>query len=103
MLFIFILTTITVLICIIVKKRGKRKIEFTEHVYDSVLVPQCTVTSLSEPIKLDGDEGVTISDSSASQYELADNEVYSTIKPPPPPPPPAVETALNMESSAADL
>ena len=99
-LFIFILTAITVLICIIFKKKSKRKIEITEHVYDSVPVTQHTVTSLSEPIKLDSDEDMTISDSTASQYELADNEIYSTINPPPTP---AAETALNTESTAADL
>ena len=81
-----------IVICIVVKKRHKRKVELPEHVYESVPLPQCTVTSLPEPIKLDGDEG-------ADSIELTDNEAYSTIKLQAA----AAETALNTESTTADF
>ena len=91
--FLTFMTIIMIMTYIVVKKRHKRKVKLPEHVYESVPLPQCTVTSSPEPIKLDGDEGT-------DSIELTENEAYSTIKPQAAA---AAETALNTESTAADL
>ena len=62
------------------KKKNKRKIlNLQEHVYESVLQPPSTLITFSEPAKLDSDlydEVKTTSFSTATQFELTDNEAY---------------------------
>ena len=70
------------------KKKRKKSLNLQEHIYESVLQPPSTLVTFSEPSKLDTDslydEVKTTSCSTATQFELTDNEAYcsSFSKPP---------------------
>ena len=88
-----------VVICLIFKKKCKRKRKLPEHVYDSVTPPPIsTHHSLSEATNLDYDEVKITSDSTTTQFELTDNVAYNSFKPPS-----TAETNPNTGSTVADL
>ena len=94
------ITAIVMVICLIIKK-GKRKKQLPEHVYDSVSPPPKSAhPSLSEATNLDYDEVKITSDSAATKFELTKNAAYTSFKPTAAP---ADENASNTESTPADV
>ena len=88
------------MICLVIKK-GKRKKQLPEHVYDSVSPPSKSAhPSLSAATNLDYDEVKITSDSSATKFELTKNAAYSSFKPTAAA---ADENASNTESTPVDL
>ena len=89
LVFLSMIAAFTVVTCFVFKKKNKRRIlNLQEHIYESISQPPSTLVTFSEPAKLDSDlydEVETTSFSTATQFELTDNEAYhnSPSKPPP--------------------
>ena len=80
-----LITAVTIVTCFVFKKKRKRKIlNLQEHVYESVSLPPTTLVTFSEPASGCDlhDEAKTTSGSTATKFEMIDNEAYSSSKPP---------------------
>ena len=77
-----------IIVIFVFKKKKERIIQnLPEHVYESVLQPPGTLVTSSKPSKLNADlhdDVKTTSCSTATQFELIDNDAYcsSSFKPP---------------------
>ena len=101
--FFVLITAASIVVCFVYKKKNKRKIlDMQEHVYESVSLPPTTLVTFSEPAKMECDlydDVKTASGSTATEFELMDNEAYSSSMPPP-----ATEVTPDMDQSeSADL
>jgi hypothetical protein len=82
-----VIAAFAVVMCFVFKKKKERKIlNPQEHVYESVLQPPNTLITFSKPSEVDADlhdEVKTTSFSTATQFELTDNEAYCNSPPKP--------------------
>ena len=93
--FFTLIAAVTIVACFVFKKNRKRKIlNLPEHIYESVSLPPTTLVTFSEPGCDLYDEVKTTSGSTATKFELIDNESYSSSKPPA-----AAENAPSAEST----